>query len=138
MSDAAPILVFDGDCAFCTRAVRFVLEHDTRQRTARFAARDGVAGRAVRARHGLEAVESLLWVEHRDGLEMVRIHSDAVLAIAVYLGGVLGLFGRVGFLVPRILRDPIYMAVARARRSLLAGANVCQLPAPEQLARMMS
>lgn len=137
MNEAAPILVYDGDCAFCTRAVRFVLEHDTRQRTARFAARDGVAGRAVRTRHGLEAVESLLWVEHRDGREVVRTHSDAVLAIAVYLGGFIGVLGWMGFAVPRFLRDPIYSGVARVRRSLLAGADVCQLPAPEQLARMM-
>lgn len=137
MSEPAPILVYDGDCAFCTRSVRFVLTHDTRRRTARFAARDGAAGRAVRARHGLEAVESLLWVESVDGREVVRTHSDAVLAIAVYLGGTIGLLGRLGFQVPRIVRDPIYTGVARVRRSLLGGASVCQLPAPEEVARMM-
>ena len=45
-----PILVYDGDCGFCTRAVQFVLAHDTRRGTVRFAARDGGAGRAVRQR----------------------------------------------------------------------------------------
>ena len=53
-----PILVYDGDCGFCARSVQFVLQHD-RRGIVRFAARDGDAGRALRERHALQAVESL-------------------------------------------------------------------------------
>jgi predicted DCC family thiol-disulfide oxidoreductase YuxK len=137
VSDAAPLLVYDGDCGFCTRAVRFVLERDTRRRTVQFAARDGAAGRAVRARHGLQGVESLLWVETVDGVERAYVYSDAVLAVAMYLGGPYAFIGRAGMLVPRFVRDPMYAAVARVRKSLLRGAPACHLPSPQELARML-
>lgn len=137
MSDAAPMLVYDGDCGFCARAVRFVLQHDTRRRTARFAARDGQAGMAVRTRHGLHGVESLLWVETVDGEERVHIYSDAVLAVAVYLGGFYAVLGQAGRLVPRLLRDPVYNGIARVRKSLLRGVPACHLPTPQELARML-
>lgn len=135
---AAPILVFDGDCAFCTRAVQFVLARDSRRGTLRFAARGGEAGRAVRQRHPqLETVESLLWVETVDGREVVSIYSDAVLATATYLGGAYALLGGLGRLLPRFLRDPAYRLVARVRKRLTRGAATCHLPAPQELARML-
>jgi predicted DCC family thiol-disulfide oxidoreductase YuxK len=137
VSDTSPILVYDGDCGFCTRSVQFVLTHDTKG-IVRFAARDGIAGRAVRERHAhLKTVESLLWVETVDGREVVSIYSDAVLATATYLGGVYAVLGGLGRLAPRFLRDPAYNAVARVRKRLMRGAPACHLPAPHELARMM-
>lgn len=132
-----PILVYDGDCGFCTRSVKFVLARD-RRGTLRFAARDGEAGRAVRARHPhLQTVESLLWVEMRDGRELVSIYSDAVLQTAQYLGGVYALLAALGAFVPRVLRDPVYSLVARVRKRLMGGAAACRLPGPQDLARML-
>ncbi len=137
MSESSPILVYDGDCGFCTRSVQFVLAHDKRG-IVRFAARDGVAGRAVRARHAhLQTVESLLWVETVDGREVVSVYSDAVLATATYLGGVYAVLGGLGHLVPRFLRDPVYNAIARVRKRIMRGAPACHLPAPKELARML-
>lgn len=132
------MLVYDGDCGFCTRAVQFVLTRDTRRGTLRFAARDGEAGRGVRVRHPhLEKVESLLWVETVDGREVVSFYSDAVLATATYLGGIYALLGGLGRLVPRFLRDPVYRLVARVRKRIARGAPSCHLPAPHELARML-
>ncbi len=134
----APILVYDGDCGFCTRSVQFVLTHDTSRGTVRFAARDGEAGKAVRQRHPyLETVESLLWVETVDGREVVSIYSDAVLATATYLGGAYAVLGGLGRIVPRFLRDPVYKFVARIRKQIMRGAPSCHLPAPSELARML-
>lgn len=135
--EAAPILVYDGDCGFCARSVQFVLTHDRRGEV-RFAARDGIAGRAVRERHPqLLAVESMLWVEVVDGRERVRTHSDAVLATATYLGGGFAVLAALGRLVPRFLRDPVYNTIARVRRRLTRGAPACALPQPHELARML-
>lgn len=123
---AAPILVYDGDCAFCSRAVRFVLRHDRRRRTVRFATRDGRAGRAVRERHdSLRDVESLVWVDWAAGAERALIRSDAVLAVASYLGGVWTVLGSLGRMVPRPLRDGVYSVVARVRRRIARGAPAC-------------
>jgi predicted DCC family thiol-disulfide oxidoreductase YuxK len=134
----APILVYDGDCAFCSRAVRFILRHDHRRHTLRFAARTGEAGRAVRVRHAeLADVESLVWVEADDGGERTRIHADAVLAVAEYLGGAWRMLGRLARIIPRPLRDLAYVAVARVRRRLVRGAPVCLVLPPEAKAREM-
>lgn len=125
-ADRAPILVYDGDCGFCARSVRFVLRHDHRRRTVRFAARDGIAGRAVRERHAeVRSVDSLLWVEHVGGEERVLARSDAVLAVAAYLGGVWGVLGGLARLVPRPLRDAGYGVIARVRRWLAGEVSSC-------------
>lgn len=132
-----PILVYDGNCGFCARAVQFVLRHD-RQGIVRFAAREGAAGRAVRERHPqLKTVESLLWVDVREGREEVYVYSDAVLQTARYLGGGYGICAALGSVVPRFLRDPVYNAIARARKRIMGGAASCHLPAPNELARML-
>lgn len=132
-----PILVYDGDCGFCARSVQFVLQND-RRGVVRFAAREGAAGIAVRERHPhLKTVESLLWVEMRDGREVVSVYSDAVLKTARYLGGIYGVLATLGAIVPRFLRDPVYNLIARMRKRIMGGAAACHLPAPSELARML-
>ena len=137
-SSDAPLLVYDGECAFCSRSVQFILRNDRRRRSLRFAARDGVAGRAVRIRHpGLADVESMLWVESRDGREETYIRADAVLAVADYLGGGWQLLGRMGRLVPRFLRDAAYGVIARVRKRLAGRATACIVFAPDEQARAL-
>lgn len=134
----APILVYDGDCAFCSRAVQFVLKHDHRRGTLRFAARTGAAGRAVRVRHAeLAHVDSLVWVEHVDGAERTRIHADAVLAVAEYLGGPWRGLGRAARIIPRPLRDLGYRTIAAVRKRVVRGAPVCLVLPPDARAREM-
>jgi predicted DCC family thiol-disulfide oxidoreductase YuxK len=136
-SPAGPILVYDGDCAFCSRSVQFILRHD-RRRSVRFAARDGVAGRAVRERHpALLQVDSLIWVETRGALERPLVRSESVLAIAAYLGGGFGLLGAVGRLIPRPLRDLGYDVIARFRRRLSFGGTACVIFTPEERSRVL-
>lgn len=128
------MLVYDGECGFCSRAVQFVLRRDPRG-ALRFAPRDGETGRAVRARHpALATVESMLWVETIDGREHVRARSDAALAALVYLGGVWGALGRIGLAVPRFVRDPVYAVIARVRRRIFGRVDPsCMLvPAGER------
>lgn len=135
MSADAPVLVYDGDCAFCARSVRFILRHD-RRRTVRFAARDGAFGRAVRTGDpGLAAVDSLLWIEGAGAA--VRTHSDAALAAARYLGGGWALLAALGGLVPRPLRDAVYRVIARNRHRLGLGAAACVVFTPDERARTL-
>lgn len=113
-------LYFDGECAFCSRAARFIDKRD-RVRTLRFAALESDEGRALRAeRPELAGVDSLVWVE-RDAagaLTALHAHSNAVLAIAEYLGGRWRAAGAVARLVPRPIRDALYRLIARHRQRL--------------------
>jgi len=139
MSADAPLLVYDGECGFCTRSVRFILRHDVRRRTARFAARSSEAGRAVRERHAsVRDVDSLLWVDRVAGQERVRYYSDALIGIAEYLGGPWAWVGAIARLLPRALRDPGYLLIARVRRRLVPGNAACVLPSPAESARMLA
>ncbi len=137
-ADPSPILVYDGDCAFCSRSVQFILRHD-RWRTVRFAARQGEAGRAVRERHPeLMQVDSLIWVASRDGREVPLVRSDSVLAIASYLGGGFGALATLGRIVPRPLRDAGYAIIARFRRRLAFGGEACVVFTPDERARVLA
>jgi predicted DCC family thiol-disulfide oxidoreductase YuxK len=124
------MLVYDGECGFCSRAVRFVVTRDPGGALL-FASRDGVAGRGVRDRHPeFRAVEALLLVDRSGGSERVFAGSDAALRTMVYLGGFWGALGRAGLLVPRLVRDPVYAAIARVRRRIFGRVDPSCLVVP--------
>lgn len=111
-----PALYYDAQCPLCTRSAWFIDRRD-RKRTLRFASLHGNDGDQLRAEHPtLAGVDSLVWVEaSAEGSPIVRMHSDAVLAVGRYLGGFWGLLAALARLVPRIIRDAVYRFVARHR-----------------------
>ena len=121
------VLLYDGICGLCHAFVRTVLEHD-RRRTLRFAALQSAYGRAVRARHALDDVDSLTWVTtSATGEQRVAVRSTAVLEVASYLGG----WWRVclvAYLVPRRIRDFLYAFVARRRYRVFGRYASCPAP----------
>ena len=124
-----PVLLYDGDCALCAAAVRFVLRHD-RRNTLRFAPLDGVFGRAVRSRHPeIAHADSMVWVESgdRDQPERVLVRSAAALRVARYLGGIWRC-AVVARLIPARLRDRAYDVIARHRHRIGGSANACLIP----------
>jgi predicted DCC family thiol-disulfide oxidoreductase YuxK len=137
----APLLLYDGDCGFCARSVRFVLAREGRDRSLRFATLQGPAGQAVRtARPDLAGIDSVLWVEPGpDGsVARVLVRSDATLRTLAYLGGGWRALAALGGLVPRRLRDPVYDLVARHRLRLAGRADAaCLVPTAAQRRRFV-
>jgi predicted DCC family thiol-disulfide oxidoreductase YuxK len=132
---AYPILLYDGVCGFCNQTVRTILKHDT-QGTMRFAPLQSGLGTALKARHHLEEVDSLILVDRSTGAERVFIRSNAALQVARYLGGwwkLLAVFS----IVPRPLRDLLYDVFARYRYRLFGKYESCQLPSPEMRRRFL-
>jgi predicted DCC family thiol-disulfide oxidoreductase YuxK len=107
----APIVVYDGVCRLCSRWVAFLLKHDTTGRI-RFAAMQGVHGRALLQQHGLDPDDptSFLWIENDRGYR----NSDAILRIVAGFGGAWRLIAAVR-VMPRPLRDAAYRVIARNR-----------------------
>ena len=133
-ADDGPILLYDGDCGFCARSVRFVLAREGRDRSLRFATLQGPVGERARAADpALAGVDSVLWLE--GGRVLAR--SDAALRALTYLGGPWRAAAAVGRAVPRALRDAVYDWIARHRMRLAGGGDGCLLPSPAQRARFL-
>lgn len=113
--DTQPEIVFyDGHCALCHGAVKFILPRD---RAGRFVfaplqgstfARIGPAGAAY------DPLPDSILVQARDGSLLAR--SAAVLHIAHHLGLPWSALARLAQVVPRPLRDWFYDRVASVRR----------------------
>lgn len=133
---AGPILLYDGECGVCSSAVRWILARDRRM-TLRFAALESSVGRELRALCSVDPnIDSLLWVEPRDGRGPgVRAYAAGLASVLTYLGGRHALFGRLLGLVPRALADFGYRTFARHR--LAIAPRQCLLPSPSERARFL-
>lgn len=124
------ILLFDGTCGLCNRAVQWILKRDAGG-PMRFAPLDSALGKKALARlPELRDVDSMVLL-HRQG---AWIKSTAALEIARYVGGIWG-FGVLGYLLPRALRDWCYDQVAKRRTAMFGRLDRCMLPAPDERAR---
>lgn len=135
MDADAPVLLFDGHCNVCNRAVDFVLSHEDSP-ALRFASLQSEAGRGLLARNGVTLPEgdpdTMILVEG----DRVWTLSDAALRIAKRLR----LPWRMGgwFLwLPRVLRDGAYRWFARNRYRWFGRSDTCRLATPEERARFL-
>ena len=131
-ADDSPMLVYDGSCGFCSRAVQFILRHE-RRHDLKFVPRDSPLGQTLRRQFHLEQVESLLWIA--DG--QAAIESNAVFRAADYLGGFWRALSTLGSLVPPGLRNWGYRWIARNRRRFSTEAAGCFVPTADQKARFL-
>lgn len=126
------VLLYDGDCGFCTRCVLFVFARDPAGRL-RFASLQGETGRRLLAAHGLAGERSTLVLVDAEG---AHVRSTGVLRVARHLRWPWS-WAYAGVLVPRPLRDAIYRLVARHRHRLGPAAAACAQPSPALRARML-
>jgi predicted DCC family thiol-disulfide oxidoreductase YuxK len=127
------VIVFDGECHFCSAWVRFVLRNDPKGRF-RYAPRQSDAARRLLAPFGVtpDALGSIALIA---GSTLVT-RSDAVLRI----------FARLAFpwrlvswlvVMPRPPRDAAYAWVARNRHRLSWRRTRCRLVGPDESDRFL-
>ncbi len=110
-----PALFFDAECPLCTGTARFIRTRD-RRGTLRIESLQGTEGRALFTAHpALAGLDTFVWLEATTSGERTRVHSDAALAVATYLGGGWRVLGVLGRIVPGPIRDAVYRLVARHR-----------------------
>ena len=134
----SPVLIYDGLCKYCNRAVQFSLAHDTRG-IVRFTPLQGVFARAMLARRPeLRDVDSLIFVEADPGTgaEVISVRFDAVLRLSSYLGDGWRAMSLLR-IVPAAIRNGVYTQFARARYRVFGTYEVCPLPSPAQQARFI-
>jgi predicted DCC family thiol-disulfide oxidoreductase YuxK len=115
------ILFYDGRCALCHRAVRFVLRHDHSGIAFRFAPLQGRTFAARIPSGQLGGVPDSMAVETQGGALLVR--SDACVHVLRRLGGGWKVAAALVAIVPRPLRDACYDFVARVRYRLFGRRN---------------
>lgn len=127
---SAPILIFDGDCAFCTSCVQWIRRHLRRQPDIRPWQETDLASLGLTESQCTEALQYLD--------EDARIHSGerAVARLLIHAGSGWSLMGRI-VLLPgiRSVAGWIYRWVAANRHRLPGGTPACQMPGPGRDAR---
>lgn len=136
MSAGAPsggIVLFDGTCAFCERAVIFIAARDP-EAYFRFGASQTPEAAALLAPFGVsrETARSIILIE--DG--QVYLRSTASLKIAARLTPPWS-WARIFLRVPVPLRDAAYRIVAAIRHRIAGKSNACEIPPAAIRARMI-
>lgn len=139
MTTATTVLLYDGLCGFCDRTIQFIVKHDTK-RTMQFAPLQGdFAGQVLERHPALRAIDSLVLVRNdaHSPVQNVLVRSDAVIAIAAYLGGIWRVGGLLLRVIPRPVRDWGYCAFARRRFRVFGRLDACRIPSAEERSRFL-
>ena len=129
-----PVLLFDGICNLCNRAVQFVIKHDRKKRFL-FASLQSETGRKLiqnYAAGGKVVPDSM--VLYYKGRFYTR--SGAALRCAALLGGWPSVFAA-GLIVPLFIRNIVYDWVAAKRYSWFGKKDECMMPAPDLKERFL-
>jgi predicted DCC family thiol-disulfide oxidoreductase YuxK len=123
------IVLYDGVCGLCNRAVQFLLKRDRHDRF-RFASLQSDFAATLLQRHGidhtnLDTVYAV--VNHGETNEKLLAKGDAFLFFAKVLGGVWSV-SRLGRVIPRPIRNWLYDFVAANRYRVFGKAESCMLP----------
>ncbi|MEB3071948.1 thiol-disulfide oxidoreductase DCC family protein [[Mycobacterium] vasticus] len=135
--DTAPLLLYDGVCGICNRAIQTIIRHD-RHGTLRFAALDSDFARGVIERHpDLRDLDSMVFVDNPGRSdEQVSVRSAAGLRVVSYLGGPFRIL-LAASVIPANLRDRLYDRFAAVRYRFGGRHGICPVPTPEVRARFL-
>jgi predicted DCC family thiol-disulfide oxidoreductase YuxK len=132
------LLLYDGVCGLCNRAIRFVLRRDSRA-LFDFAPLQSETGRTFLARAGLnpQRLDTVYVIaDYRTGAARALSKSRAALFVLQALGGVWRIAGALRAL-PAPLLDRGYDLIARRRYAMFGRYDTCPLPAPEHRRRFL-
>ena len=129
--DSQPLIVFDGDCVFCSRSMRLVARFD-RARQFRMVGAQQPLGQALYRHLGLPTDHFDTYLVVADG--RIAQRSDALIAMARRLPWPWRALAAMR-LVPRPLRDAAYGVVARHRYRIFGRRTACGLADPELAGR---
>jgi predicted DCC family thiol-disulfide oxidoreductase YuxK len=121
-----PVLVYDGDCGFCTRCVEWALRLPFRPRVVAWQDADLGGLGVTRA----EAEHSVLWVALSGQVSSGHV---TVARLLIASGGAWALLGRL-VMVPPVswIAAAVYRLVAVNRGRLPGGTPACALPAAQR------
>jgi predicted DCC family thiol-disulfide oxidoreductase YuxK len=131
------LVLYDGVCGFCTRAVQRLLTADPDGRL-HFAPLQGTTAAALRERHPEipDDIDTIVYIETADKDEYVSLRSEAIFRIyeALEVKSRLTSWLR---LLPRSWTDIGYRLFGHVRYRLFGKLDACSIPSPEQRDRFL-
>lgn len=127
------VVLFDGVCNLCNGSVQFIIKRDVKQ-IFKFASLQSTYAKDQLIKFGLPplGLYSVMVIENGELYQ----RSDAVLRILANLGGFWYVLS--GFkIIPRLLRDALYDAVAKNRYRFFGKKDQCMIPTPELKTRFI-
>ena len=131
--ESKAIVLYDGVCGLCNRAVQFLLKRDRLDRL-QFASLQSDLAAKVLNRHGLDpkGLDTVYAVlNYGEPNETLLAKGDAFLFFAGVVGGIWSV-ARVVKIMPRPVRNRLYDFVARHRYQVFGKSESCMLPDPKQ------
>ena len=127
-----PILLFDGECGFCNRAVLFFLRRE-RNKKMHFVALNSELGLELRKYFEIEdRIDSIILIKDYGA----HIKSCAALRMTFYMKGLWPLLS-VFLVIPPFIRNRVYDVVAKRRMKFFGKVEHCALLAPEDKERFL-
>ncbi len=121
------IVLFDGVCNLCNKAVTFIIDHDPKDQF-RFAALQSPEGKKLLNDFSIdvEKIDSIILIQSGKAY----IKAGAALRIAKHLSGIFPLL--YGFIIlPKFLTNSIYDFIARNRYDWFGKKDNCMIPTPD-------
>jgi predicted DCC family thiol-disulfide oxidoreductase YuxK len=127
------LVLFDGHCNLCNKSVQFILNHE-RKPELFFASLQSDIGQAILKEHHFPAnyTDSVLFFQN----EQLFQQSTAALKISRYLRFPWRMV-RMGYIIPRFLRDVIYRYVAKNRLRWFGETDSCWVMTKEWKERFL-
>lgn len=130
-----PILLFDGECGFCNRAVLFVLKQERKnsRKKLHFAPLESAQGRMLRNYFEIDGkTDSMILIRQHSAY----IKSCAALRLTMYMRGLWPLM-MMFVIVPPFVRNLVYDFVARRRKNFFGRTESCALLKHEEAERFL-
>jgi predicted DCC family thiol-disulfide oxidoreductase YuxK len=122
-----PVILFDGVCNFCNAGINFIIRHD-KKKFFRFSPLQSAAGISLQEKFHLDHQnpDSFIVIDR----EKVYKYSDAGLFVYGNLAWYLK-WTKIFWLVPKVIRDPVYHFIARNRYKWFGKKETCMIPSPD-------
>lgn len=127
------IILFDGVCNLCNKAVTYIIDHDKNDHF-KFAALQSDVGKDLLSKHSIDPqeIDSIVLID----TNKAYIKAGAALRIAKKLSGALPLL--YGFVIlPKFITNAIYDFIARNRYDWFGKKDNCMIPSPELKAKFL-
>jgi predicted DCC family thiol-disulfide oxidoreductase YuxK len=128
------IVFYDGVCILCNGFIKFIFKFDKAQNI-KVTPLQSEKSIAILSKYNLDfqSLDTIFVLDH----EKIYMRSDAVLVVLSKLSIFWKCLSKIGFIIPKFLRDFLYNIVAKNRYKTFGQYDSCPLPTPEMKNRFL-